>query len=251
MSVTVTATDKGEGTGITVTVTGIPPLHAVAVWSSVVGSDYSIAEPGDVPDLAFIVNGTQDLSLPNGVYVLSALMLDTSTDQTTVLTPIWIMVTDGTESVETRIMQAIQTRIQSLTLPGLDGDNVVIRKFPLTRDRQDEPFKYPGVLICPHTETFSPAAGGNNTEDIGYATLVTMAHADNQTSMIDGLEACLYWRERVFKAFVNQRLPGVPEVITQSVEPTQILVPDAWGKNILCSALVIRSRARIARGISP
>jgi hypothetical protein len=73
---------------------------------------------------------------------------------------------------------------------------------------------------------------------------------DNQESTLQlNLGVMSKWQEIVMRAFQNQRLPGVGEVVICHVEPADAVIPIAWGHDVLASAVLLRFNTREPRGI--
>jgi hypothetical protein len=58
------------------------------------------------------------------------------------------------------------------------------------------------------------------------------------------------WQEKIEHAFHNQRLPGVSEVVIGYAEPAEAVIPQAWGHNVLASAVMLRFLCRESRGLT-
>lgn len=166
----------------------------------------------------------------------------------------YFTVTTGLESIHYRCIEAARTRIAAAGLSGLDGASVVAYHLPIARDFLAEPGEtplktLPGVLVTPFgTERHDPDEGTNFRDVIEYPVQITIVAVQNQL-LATNLEARLKWREQVFDAFRNQRLPGVEEVERCLIEPQSIVDTASFDNNLWHSAMVIYCRAKRRRGL--
>lgn len=178
---------------------------------------------------------------------------------TAVLTPV-----SSTDSVHYRCLAAVQTRLQSASFPAAKdpegGDDIplllssiVVKKLPLERiyRRATQPLALPCVLITPQRAGAVPTAGTNEHDDYTKPVLVTMILPDNEEPTLQlNLDVISLWQERVMRAFHNQRLPGVSEVLIGYAEPAESVIPVGWGHNVLASAVLLKFVCRETRGLS-
>lgn len=152
-------------------------------------------------------------------------------------------------SVFEQCLQAVQTQIRALKLPGVSDDSVVVRSVPSAREFiVDGALALPAVVISPFgREQVESLAATNRTDTISYPVLVTMIAADNRRAQ-DRRSLYLTWREYVSRAFRHQRLEGVGRVLTCLIEPEPVVAVDAWQRNVWQSAIVLRFLARESRG---
>jgi hypothetical protein len=154
-------------------------------------------------------NGSASLGLATGHYfAYAASSLGGSTANSNV---VYFAVTDGLESIHTRCLTAAQARVRLLALAGLPNSAVVIEKLP----------------------------------DV----LVTILDRDNQEPTLQAnLDRHLLWRQQIARAFRNQRLNGVPEVINAEVESAEGLLEESWKRELMTSAVLLRFTSRESRG---
>lgn len=159
--------------------------------------------------------------------------------------PVYFRVTDGSGAVLKQCLDAVQARIQGLMLDGLDAANIVVGKAP-----SDLNLTLPAIQITPTgREAIDAAEGTNRRDDVGYPVLVTIFAADNQDQTAN-LNQYLTWRQQIARAFRNQRLPGVSEIVTATVEPDPVVDSAAWfERNLFVSSLLIRFLSREPRGM--
>ena len=149
--------------------------------------------------------------------------------------------------VYARCLSAVFARVQSLGLGGIAAESIVLREVPWARDFTQGVLDLPGIVITPEgAESASISAGTNRRDDIGYPILVTLLAADNEQS-VDNLRAVLRWREVIARAFRQQRLSDVDEVIACQVENRPVIGAEAYQKGMLQSALLLRFISREPR----
>ena len=161
---------------------------------------------------------------------------------------VYFVVTDGAESLHTRCLDAVQARIRLLGLEGMASDHVVIEKLPAARNLA-ESLGLPAIVISPQRAAMPAADGTNGLDDVHYDILVGIFDVDNQEPTLEAnLDRYLLWRQQIARAFRNQRLPSVPEVINSEVEPTDGLPFEAWQRQLMACALKLRFTCREPRG---
>ncbi len=236
--------DHGDNTGASATIAGADVLASTAIYVRDFAGDLG----GDTWQLAAIVSGNGDatLDLDVGHYFAYAVTSYGGTISTSAVS--YFAVTDGLEAIHTRCLAAAQARIRALTLEGLNGDNVTVRKVPIDRHLVGEGL--PAVVISPRRSTMPPTAGTNGLDDVSYDVLIAIFDRDNQEATLElNLDRQLLWREQIARAFRNQRLSGVPEVIDAAVESADGLLEDGWKQELMVSALLVRFTSRETRGI--
>ena len=169
------------------------------------------------------------------------------TDEVEVSNFVYQVFTSGSDAVMDQCLVAVQAGIQGLTLDGVDNSNVVIHKVPDDEAVIDDQVKQ-AILIAPGgAETMNPLDGVNCQDDVGYPVFVGMVAADNQDQTKDRGKFLL-WREKVARAFRNQRLTGVAEVYTCQIETRDIVAPAFFAKNKFVSTMIVRCISRENRG---
>jgi len=133
-------------------------------------------------------------------------------------------------------MEAIRDAIKTLSLTGLEDNEVKVRRLP-----HDGEQYYQGITVHPVKEIFGQ--GSNLLEEVGYGCAVTMVENNNNNSDYK-LDQILLWREAIRRYFVeNTTLSGVSETCTIKVETGHVIDWDElFDKNIDVSRLVIRVR---------
>jgi hypothetical protein len=242
---TLAIVDNGDGSGATATIGGSEPgSHNVV---------YTQRFSGDLESASWQVAGTRsgdgqiELALSTGHYF--ALATSTQGGITVASSVAYFVVTDGVEALHSRCLAAAQARIRLLALAGVENDRVVVRKVPLGRNLGGGGLELPAIVLSPRRTDMPPTSGTNGADDVHYDVLVAIFDRDNQEPTFQlQLDRHLLWREQIARAFRNQRLAGVPEVINAAVEPAEGLLDDAWKHELAVSALLVRFTSRETRG---
>ncbi len=172
--------------------------------------------------------------------------------------------TSDAEAVHYRCLAAVQARLQDVSFPAvhdvgggsdipLQLTSIVVKKLPMERvySRKDSPLPLPCIIITPQRVTAPPTAGVTTHDDYQRPCLVTMVMADNEEATLQvNLDVIGLWQEKVMHAFQNQRLPGVAEALICHVEPAESIIPIAWGRNVLASAVLLKFTCREPRGLT-
>lgn len=151
-------------------------------------------------------------------------------------------------SILMRSMEVIQTTIQGLNLTGLADANVLIHKVP--RDiEKDLPATtpLPAVILAPtRPEELNALAGTNLHDQVVYGIQTTIIGKDDQSQTKD-FDKYLTWREYIRRKFNNQRLAGVTEVISVTVQAGPIVNPELWKMGLYVSTQFLLVKSREAR----
>ncbi len=238
--------DHGDNTGATATLSGSVPAATNVVWVQPFSGDVGIGTWQNAGTT--VGDGQIELELPAGhyfAYVESSLPAASA-----VSSVVYFAVTDGQESLHVRCLAAAQARIRSLALSGLASENVVVRKVPVDRKLgAADGVGLPAVVLTPRRTAMPPTDGTNGFDDVRYDVLVTIFDRDNQEPTLQqNMDRHLLWREQIARAFRNQRLGGVAEVINAEVEPAEGLLDDAWKHELMVSAVLLRFISRETRG---
>lgn len=169
----------------------------------------------------------------------------------------------ATESVQMRCLAAVQNRLQQAAWPAVKSvtggadiqlpvESILVKKIPLERVYSNtKPYSLPCILITPPRPMASATEGVNSADDYGKHVLVTMVMSDNsEPTLYVNLDVISKWQEIVMRAFQNQRLAGVSEVLICHVEPAEAIIPIAWGRNVLASAVLLKFTTREPRGLN-
>lgn len=239
-------TDNADGTGAEATISDTDSGDTTIVYTQHINDDLSDgtwrfagSRTGD---------GTVELDLAPGHYFVLA---KTVTDNGYATSPVvHLVVTDGADAVQVAILEAAKARIELLALDGVES--VVIQKKLNERViGAGKEFALPAVMLAPLTEASPANAGLNELDDVTYTVACVIFTADNQTTAITaGDEAHILWRQKISKAFRNQRLPGVPSVIRAEVQPGEITPDEPWKDGWFASALLLKFVSRQDRGLT-
>lgn len=149
--------------------------------------------------------------------------------------------------VYSRCLTAVWRRIRNLGLAGIAAESIVLRKVAWTREFTQGNLDLPGIIVSPEGSEAMPLGSGTNLrDDIGYAVLVTILTADNE-QVAGSMTSPLQWREEIARAFGQQRLSDVAEVIRCTVEPRAVVGLEAYQRGLLQSSLVLRFVSRERR----
>lgn len=150
------------------------------------------------------------------------------------------VVTDGSLALHSRILDAVVSRID---LMGLDGIVQVRRVDHDAKATLDTP----SVIVSTLSQTEQTRGGTNAQDDTGFPAYVVFVdrHQDDQTRK----DRLILWRQQVRRAFVSQRLDGVPEVMTCELEPDQVIAIETSIVSYQFSAMTLRFVCREPRGL--
>jgi hypothetical protein len=235
-------TDGGDGTATAAIVDSSPAATNTVSLLPVLGTPVQSAWASVGNRLG---DGPIGFEIASGVYW--ARCVSSLNNQVAISNFVYFQTTDGTQAVLEQCLTAVQARIRSLLLDGIDPANVVILKSP--DDRETSLPAFPAVSISPYrSETLDLSGGTNRQDDVGYRLLVAMWAADEWDQTVNRNQY-LTWRQRIRRAFHHTRLPGVSEVITAHVEPHDIVAADAWHEHgLFVSGLVLHFTSREPRG---
>jgi hypothetical protein len=197
-------------------------------------------------------DGTIAATVPPGFYwwyVGSAIAPDL-----TVSNMVYQNVASQTDPVHLQCLSAVQAVVQSLSLAGVAASSVVIKK--LAADRILGSLKagtlgvpLPAVVLVAETERQDAALGNNALDDIVYPVRAILVLVDNQEpTLAAGLPTVLEWRQKLNRAFRQQRLAGAATIIDTVVEPDAIADPQGWAAGFYVSAISFRFTSREPRG---
>ena len=171
---------------------------------------------------------------------------------------------DETAAVHYRCLLGVVARLREISFPAVNsvfgGDDIqltlasiVAKKLPLERiyKRADEPLALPAIIVTPQRPSAPPTLGVTSSDDYLKPCMITMVMADNAEPTLQlNLDVMCLWQQKVMRAFHNQRLPGVDEVLIGLAEPAEVVIPIAWGHNVLASAVMVKFTCREPRGIT-
>lgn len=256
---TLSFADAHDGSGGTLTITGSTAGATNTLYTQRIDSTW-YGDAGWHEEGNRTGSGTITVTCEPGVYM--GYVLSVSGLESNVSTPLLFRSSDSNESVYFQCLQAAQTRIRLLELEDIAYHNVTAWKLPLLRAVGTAIKKqagYPVVILSTmDSETLNAAAGTNARDEIMYPVGVSIvselkddyARKPEYDHLTTGHNRHLKWRERIRRAFINQRLPGVEEVFNCTV---QLRVPQIAGlisDGLEGSAMVLQFFARETRGLT-
>jgi len=137
-------------------------------------------------------------------------------------------------------MEAVQTRLQALTLTGLSSSNITIREMVT-----DKGLTASAIQIAPYgAETITDAT--NIRDDIGYPSIVAIIAKGETTSPT--LDQRLLWREQVRGALHKVDLSSIPDCHELRVTPYNVVEIGAlMNSKTWVSAFLVRAFCREVR----
>jgi hypothetical protein len=188
-------------------------------------------------------DGTAALALSVGmhwVYVLSTLG---GLNATSLI--VGIRVTSGLSAVYEQAIEEVRNRIQTLVLPGISSDQVVIRKFPW-----DNNTIFPGVTVAWEDEREFETEGSNERDDVGYPIIITAVRGSTR-GWGEQIDRITDWRQLIRREFHNKRLTTVTATnvthIVCTVTPREVSVPSQFGNSYDASRVEVRAWFREPR----
>lgn len=249
--------DAADGTGGTLTITGSTGGATNTFYTQPLDSSW-YGDQGWTSRGSRSGDGVLTVVCPPGVYM--SYVHSVSGSESNVSIPLQFRASEETESVYFQCLTAAQTRIRQLELEDVESRNVTAWKMPLTRavgSAIGKKASFPAVILSTmDSEALSSSAGTNARDEIGYPVgVVVIKEIDASTRPEqDYLEDRHDWhlklRERIRRAFINQRLPGVEEVNRCEVEMRVPQIAGLLNDNLEGSAMVLRFFARETRGLT-
>lgn len=250
---TLAIADNGDGTGGVATISGGDSGSTHTVYSQLVDGELGTAASWTARG-SRTGNGTITLSpAPTADKYYWWHAKATSSGGTAVSNLVYQNITSGALAVHYQCLVATQARIQGLSLSGIANGSILVQKVPVAPSdlwgASPKTYQFPGILITPlGSERMAADEGTNVRDDVGYPVVVSILDADNRHATANHARNLL-WRQKIARAFRNQRLPGVSEIIRAVIEPGPVIDIAKWGENYFHSALTIRFTSREVRGI--
>lgn len=140
-------------------------------------------------------------------------------------------------------MNAVKSAVSSvLAGRGYLADNVRVRKVSTITGMADGK----KAIVSPTPDRITEETT-NETDDIGYGVLITLAHAGNMNpEYSDTFDDLIEDREALRRYFINEptrltlSLPGTCEYFGLKVEPGPLLIAEHFQNNVDATALVLR-----------
>jgi hypothetical protein len=112
------------------------------------------------------------------------------------------------------------------------------RKFPW-----DKLITHPACILLPVPERLTSRT--NRQNDYGHGVQITLTKASNRDLAVTD-DDVIYWRELLFEAMADERIPTIPAVWCQ-VEPGAYFDLVAFGAGYDASAFTVRANRRYTR----
>jgi hypothetical protein len=178
-------------------------------------------------------DGTVTLALDAGLWWVYAGDADGQT------VPQFVRVTGSPLAVLSRCVASIETVLGLLALPCTARvyDHLVA----------DAVVKYPCTVLTTAGTRETIERGQNNRDDLGHGVRLLVKDVCHQFDARKR-EAYRVWRQAIFRAFHNQRLPGVPESVVTRVDPGDVAYVDTRKPQVV-STLNVKCVTREVRGI--
>lgn len=213
--------DSVDGSGGTFTISGSGGLPVEVHVSQFHGSN---ARRDFVVRATRTGDGTAAVAIPNGCYIAFVL---TSTGQAS--TPISFRVTDGTDALYYRFLEAVREFVLSLNLPGVSSDpeQHVIAKIGAKLLSVLENVKGECVYYIPTQESFGYADNAYVSVSLPVNVVIIRSSAHTLKA---GMRDIMIAREDINNSFGISPLPDLPEVHTVDVRPGPVTDLGAWSQ---------------------
>lgn len=258
---TLTYADANDGTGGTLTVANSTVGATNTAYVQRLDATW-YGDEGWVSKGSRTGDGTITITCAPGIYL--CYVLSVSGAESNVSIVLQFRASDSLESVYWQCLIAAQTRVRQLELEDIPYHNVTAWKAPLLRAVGSAITKkagYPCVILSTmEAETLNNDEGTNYRDMVGYPVGVAIvsemegeyARKPEYDHLETGHNRHLKWRERLRKAFINQRLPGVSggDIIRCIVEPRVPQIAGLLTDGLEGSAMVFRFFSREARGLT-
>lgn len=230
--------DNKDGSGAVATISGAGGAETVFLFAYTFTGDNNIQMTTAFTS-SRVGNGTISAAVEIGNYIWSAVGVSTSA-------LVKQNVTDGSQPVHYRILNAVAARVAAIGFTSWLPSNKIFVRWASGRQSISKDGT-PAVYVCPiGQESYIDVV--LNRDDIGYPVAILLVDL-LQNNAILNLARGLDFRARVAKSLRNQRLPDVPEVYLANIYPDVICDPGAYAANVLVSAVVFRFFIREGRGI--
>lgn len=234
MPLTLTAADNAAApTGAVATIVG---TGGAAVTLNVQSADAAAGTGSWSAAGTRIGDGAVSLTLGTGRYWLYAA---TTTDLSPV---VYLAVTDGLAPVKVRCAGAVVARLRQLALPCTR--NVYDSQFDFTSVYLDKPC----TLVTTNDAEDTDEAALNGRDDLGrvFRLQIVDVIAGRDEARKDVYRG---WRQAVFRAFHNQRLPGVAESVRNRVRVGAVRTAQGNQKLFMVSEMTLTCITREVRGL--
>lgn len=242
MAATLTITDALDGTGGTATVSGSAVGSSNTLyrtpWTGAAGAQSWTASGSRTGD------GTITLSSPTVPLGHYLWRLDSLLSGVTEVATYYGALSDATEeSLHNRILDAVKTLIDELTLPM--SCTILKRWVPVAVPDVDDS-NLPMVAVSPFgMESNEPMM--SSTDDIVLPVTVVLIAKQNQDNTAN-LNRNLLWRWKIRRKLENRSLAGIPEVLKVGQPSGPVFDLGQWRKQFFFSPLLFPVSTRTTRG---
>lgn len=230
---TLSIVDNADGTGATATIAGSSGGANVVSVQNV---------DGELGSLSWTAAGSRtgdgdvSLTLTPGYYWAYCV-----TGGTSLSGLVYFQVTTGVDSVLSRCAAAVKSRLQLLALPCTE------RVLDLITDRSPGEELFPCTVLTTDGANQTNEAALNGRDDIGQPIRCLVKDICGKFDSTK-LETYRSWRQAIFRAFHNQRLPGVIESVRNRVELGGVTPAESKQPQMVFD-LTIRCITREVRGL--
>jgi hypothetical protein len=211
MAITLTITDNADDSGGVATITGsavgstntlyralMTGLEEALTWAS------AGTRTGD---------GTISITGPIGNYYLWQVQSDNAGSMSVSPVVLQSLTNANYTAVRTRLVDAVVDKLKLLSLDQIGNDVFIRNSF------DDPNVKYPSVVVVRDATPDLYTGGTNVRDDVEYPIQVIFLDVSDMRDNAP-VERWDLWKERSERAFRNQRIAGVSEVIKCTVEPS-------------------------------
>lgn len=260
-----TFADAADGTGGTLTVSNSTTGATNTAYTQRLDATW-YGDDGWASKGSRTGDGTITITCDPGIYL--CYVLSTSGSESNVSLVLQFKASDSNESVYYQCLIAAQTRIRQLELEDIPPHNVTAWKLPLMRavgaatsQINNKRASFPCVILSTmEAEGLNAEAGTNYRDQIAYPIGVAIvselsgdyARKPEYDHLETGHARHLLWRQKIRKAFLNQRLPGVSggDIIRCTIQMRVPQIAGLLGDQLEGSAMVLNFESRETRGLT-
>lgn len=189
-------------------------------------------------------DGDVALSLDKGYFWF--LCLSTLLGEATASDPIYSLVSDEADSSYWRCMLAAAERLQALIFPEMGNFFVYVQSVA----NRGMNVMYPCFILSQDNVVDTAQGGTNERDNFGYAVNLTWAHRKAVVGLNDPAPAICEVRQKLFSAFSQWRIQGIPGVSRCMVEPRGNAAVPQQEEDLLMSGMVLRFMRKQERGLT-
>ena len=250
MALTVSFVDNQDGTA-TATIAGSDVSSANTVYTCAV-SPPNVNTPAWASAGSRTGDGTLTVTAAAGYYY--AYCAGTVSSAAALSVPTLFGISAAAQSVQEQVEAAIQARIQQLSLSGLSGgpgdlpSSRVYRLQAATPEALVAAVIYPCIVVATAQVPDTQQGILNNVDDIQYPVNILLLDRVGSAYQANAPTYRL-WRQQIFRALRNQRLPNVSTVYTVRLDPEPVLEWEPRAYELMHSGWLARAVSREPRGL--